>query len=182
MMKVPVATKHFAAGQTEMNAGIAQLVEHDLAKVGVASSSLVSRSNFTSLHLSSGPVTAYSLRRPVQLLLGCTEQVRTFGWVAEWSCSGLQLRVRRFDSDPSLHFSCNTVLPLQCARPDAIREASSQIAVLRQLDRDAIRISEIELITATGSIRRIPADIRWQTMLEQLCRQRIGVVIVHTNA
>ena len=29
------------------NAGIAQLVEHDLAKVGVASSSLVSRSSFT---------------------------------------------------------------------------------------------------------------------------------------
>ena len=28
-----------------LNAGIAQLVEHDLAKVGVASSSLVSRSN-----------------------------------------------------------------------------------------------------------------------------------------
>ena len=28
------------------NAGIAQLVEHDLAKVGVASSSLVSRSKF----------------------------------------------------------------------------------------------------------------------------------------
>jgi hypothetical protein len=25
--------------------------------------------------------------------------------VAEWLCSGLQLRVRRFDSDPSLHFS-----------------------------------------------------------------------------
>ena len=29
-----------------LNAGIAQLVEHDLAKVGVASSSLVSRSNY----------------------------------------------------------------------------------------------------------------------------------------
>jgi hypothetical protein len=26
-----------------------------------------------------------------------------YGWVAEWSCSGLQLRSRRFDSDPSLH-------------------------------------------------------------------------------
>ena len=26
------------------------------------------------------------------------------GAVAEWSCSGLQLRLRRFDSDPSLHF------------------------------------------------------------------------------
>ncbi len=24
------------------------------------------------------------------------------GLVAEWSCSGLQIRVRRFDSDPSL--------------------------------------------------------------------------------
>ncbi len=27
--------------------------------------------------------------------------------MAEWLCSGLQLRVRRFDSDPSLHFSCH---------------------------------------------------------------------------
>ena len=26
------------------------------------------------------------------------------GAVAEWSCSGLQLRVRRFDSDPRLHY------------------------------------------------------------------------------
>jgi hypothetical protein len=26
------------------------------------------------------------------------------GWVAEWLCSGLQSRGRRFDSDPSLHF------------------------------------------------------------------------------
>ncbi len=29
---------------------------------------------------------------------------RIKGWVAEWSCSGLQLRGRRFDSDPSLQF------------------------------------------------------------------------------
>ena len=32
----------------QLKAGIAQLVEHDLAKVGVASSSLVSRSNIQS--------------------------------------------------------------------------------------------------------------------------------------
>ena len=32
-------------GRFKVVAGIAQLVEHDLAKVGVASSSLVSRSN-----------------------------------------------------------------------------------------------------------------------------------------
>ena len=38
----------FAAPDFE-DAGIAQLVEHDLAKVGVASSSLVSRSKFNKL-------------------------------------------------------------------------------------------------------------------------------------
>ncbi len=27
---------------------------------------------------------------------------KIFGWVAEWLCSGLQSRGRRFDSDPSL--------------------------------------------------------------------------------
>ena len=34
-------------GEFFVNAGIAQLVEHDLAKVGVASSSLVSRSSYS---------------------------------------------------------------------------------------------------------------------------------------
>ncbi len=34
-----------------LNAGIAQLVEHNLAKVGVASSNLVSRSSFVLLRL-----------------------------------------------------------------------------------------------------------------------------------
>ena len=37
---------------------------------------------------------------------------RTFcfiGWVAEGLCSGLQLRVRRFDSDLSLHFESQCV-------------------------------------------------------------------------
>ncbi len=30
-------------------------------------------------------------------------QCRPPGWVAEWSCTGLQIRVRRFDSGLSLH-------------------------------------------------------------------------------
>lgn len=30
-------------------------------------------------------------------------QNRSNGWVAEWLCSGLQSRGRRFDSDPSLN-------------------------------------------------------------------------------
>ena len=57
--------------------GNSSVVEHNLAKVGVASSNLVSRSNVF---------------------------VYLYGWVAEWSCSGLQSRGRRFDSDPSLQF------------------------------------------------------------------------------
>ena len=63
------------------SAGIAQLVEHDLAKVGVASSNLVSRSIIALVRSSQSPLQ---------------------GWMAEWLCSGLQLRERRFDSDSSL--------------------------------------------------------------------------------
>ncbi len=43
----PVTTENYTLRQQQKQykfAGIAQLVEHDLAKVGVASSSLVSRS------------------------------------------------------------------------------------------------------------------------------------------
>ena len=72
-------------------AGIAQLVEHNLAKVGVASSSLVSRSNF--LHS----------RMPLVKLRVGMKVNGLEGWVAEWLCSGLQSRGRRFDSGLSLH-------------------------------------------------------------------------------
>ncbi len=55
------------------------MVEHNLAKVGVASSSLVSRSRIVFSFKASN------------------------GGVAEWLCSGLQSRRRRFDPDPRLH-------------------------------------------------------------------------------
>ena len=71
-------------------AGIAQLVERNLAKVEVGSSSLLSRSRSRE---------AFVL--PFFIILFLFSQSN--GWVAEWSCSGLQSRVRRFDSDPSLH-------------------------------------------------------------------------------
>ena len=71
-------------------AGIAQLVERNLAKVEVAGSNPVSRSSpFAASTLS-------PLRKPKKSAL-------MHGWVAEWLCSGLQSRVRRFNSDPSLH-------------------------------------------------------------------------------
>ena len=76
-------SRDHGGGYTQRFAGIAQLVERNLAKVEVASSNLVSRSIFSP----------------------------RYGSVTEWSCSGLQLRVRRFDSDPSLHFKviqCNS--------------------------------------------------------------------------
>ncbi len=34
-----------------------------------------------------------------------------FGWVAEWLCSGLQSRGRRFDSDPSLSMQIMDACP-----------------------------------------------------------------------
>ena len=68
-----------------MNAGIAQLVEHNLAKVGVASSSLVSRS------IKDVIITWLEGYLSLSAVL--------LGWVAEWLCSGLQSRGRRFDSD-----------------------------------------------------------------------------------
>ncbi len=71
-----------------MNAGIAQLVEHDLAKVGFASSSLVSRS--------SSKTSASS---------GClAERPEEFGALTKRLCSGLQIRLVRFDSGTRLHF------------------------------------------------------------------------------
>ena len=45
LAKVGVASSSLVFRSTVKNAEIAQLVEHDLAKVGVASSSLVFRSN-----------------------------------------------------------------------------------------------------------------------------------------
>src|SRR5690606_7432966 len=60
-----------------LKAGIAQLVEHDLAKVGVASSSLVSRSSFSLFF-------------------------NDFGAIAKRLCTGLQIHVGRFDSGSRL--------------------------------------------------------------------------------
>jgi hypothetical protein len=78
------------------------LVEHDLAKVGVASSSLVSRSSFFKRNLGA-PRFCF-----LRITKGCAASairatIKTDGQVAEWSCSGLQSRVRRFDSDLGLH-------------------------------------------------------------------------------
>ena len=45
-------------------------------------------------------------RHPGRFTLQFSRVVLTqCGSVAEWLCSGLQLRVRRFDSDPSLQFT-----------------------------------------------------------------------------
>ncbi len=48
MSEVSEGSQSSSGSKDEDYAGIAQLVEHDLAKVGVASSSLVSRSKFDS--------------------------------------------------------------------------------------------------------------------------------------
>ena len=54
MLALPKNIRIIPSRSFDVNAGIAQLVEHDLAKVGVASSSLVSRSKFTIPRLCGG--------------------------------------------------------------------------------------------------------------------------------
>ena len=78
------------------------MVEHNLAKVGVASSNLVSRSSFSPCSTSS------------------------YGWMAEWLCSGLQIRVPRFDSGSSLHnYKVTRTTPAQVAKLVDARDLKS---------------------------------------------------------
>ena len=72
-----------------LHAGIAQLVERNLAKVEVASSRLVSRSSFARNK---------NFQKPTNLL-----RTPSRGAVAKRLCTGLQIRVGRFDSGPRLH-------------------------------------------------------------------------------
>ena len=74
-------------------AGIAQLVERNLAKVEVASSRLVSRSRFQGLAIC-------RIRHDPMEAVGPAVQYN--GAMAEWLCSGLQSRVPRFDSESRL--------------------------------------------------------------------------------
>ena len=83
------------------------MVEHDLAKVGVASSSLVSRSRFKAKPRVTG----------VSAFQGEAKSPFSSGQVAEWSCSGLQSRVRRFDPDPGLQTSPRAIPALSYSRP-----------------------------------------------------------------
>ena len=75
-------------------AAVAQLVERNLAKVEVESSRLFCRSRFT------GEATRFP---PFRIIPRSSFPEYRAGGVAEWLCSGLQSRVRRFDSDPRLH-------------------------------------------------------------------------------
>ncbi len=88
-------------------AGIAQLVERNLAKVEVASSSLVSRSSF----MHKAPHAGFCYVGRLKWRSACSNLVgqAVTGLVAEWLCSGLQSRVRRFNSDPGLHLHARSV-------------------------------------------------------------------------
>ena len=64
MLALPKNIRIMPSHSFDLNAGIAQLVEHDLAKVGVASSSLVSRSKFQSLAKRLGIFSIYKTYSP----------------------------------------------------------------------------------------------------------------------
>ena len=90
----------FVAGSGRAcDAGVAQLVERNLAKVEVESSRLFCRSSL------SGGNRVTGFPRFTSGLRIFAEGPGIPGGVAEWLCSGLQSRVRRFDSDPRLQLS-----------------------------------------------------------------------------
>jgi hypothetical protein len=80
------------------HAGIAQLVERNLAKVEVASSSLVSRSRCREGEADQLPFFIESGRR----LKGMASVGSTQGAIAKRLCPGLQIRLGRFDSGSRL--------------------------------------------------------------------------------
>ncbi len=59
------------------------------------------------------------------------------GLVAEWSCSGLQIRVRRFDSDPGLH-----VVPADAARAAAAHDPRARDPFASELAATSLRVRE----------------------------------------
>jgi hypothetical protein len=92
------------------------LVEHDLAKVGVASSSLVSRSSCTKT-----PPAGVLFFTAVASAAGRDKlPASSSGRVAEWLCSGLQIRVRRFNSDLGLQIESPAPAGLSFARVLAV--------------------------------------------------------------
>ena len=70
--------------------------------------------------------------------------------MAEWSCSGLQLRVRRFDSDPSLHFRISEVRPPRLARVGEANVVCKALALCEPNDAN--------LRLAAGEIGRLQCD------------------------
>jgi hypothetical protein len=83
------------------------VVEHDLAKVGVEGSNPFSRSSFddeapyAGLRCFRARLAAARTSQAPALVEECASAI-SFGRVAEWLCSGLQIRVRRFNSDLGL--------------------------------------------------------------------------------
>ena len=78
-----------------LNAGVAQLVERNLAKVEVASSRLVSRSR-SSRKCFSGEFSG-TTQFAIHIAAGSG-----FGAIAKRLCSGLQIRLAQFDSGSRL--------------------------------------------------------------------------------
>ena len=62
-----------------------------------------------------------------------TSSLEYAGAVAEWSCSGLQLRVRRFDSDPRLHIQDNLSIQDALPRPNCTPARMAKLVDARDL-------------------------------------------------
>ncbi len=106
-------------------AGVAQLVERNLAKVEVASSRLVSRSKFR------GKPSAFPFQFQAVQSVECVLHM-SIGAVAKRLCTGLQIHVGRFDSGPRLQtFQEVLCLCLQCPGGEIGRHKGLKICFVK---------------------------------------------------
>src|SRR5690554_2410083 len=70
--------------------------------------------------------------------------------MAEWLCSGLQLRVRRFDSDSSLHFSTTSLQTPEFSAVSGVRSAE-----LRWCSGYTVRLARGHPVLQTPSPARV---------------------------
>ena len=132
------------------------MVERNLAKVEVASSSLVSRSTRRDREASEGfPFCLHRIARSG--ICGILRDAPT-GGVAERLCSGLQIRLGRFDSDPRLHHPIRSLRrPTQALQGNLYSCASVVSSCRRQTVRSDVLSSTLAQSGSICVIRRARA-------------------------
>ena len=129
------------------------MVERNLAKVEVGSSRLLSRSRIPGKTAGCIGFGASRTAANAETASRFPFLFRVSGGVAEWSCSGLQSRLRRFDSDPRLHILKS---PGRLPAPRAASEAglAHSASVMTRVERRSMETPYNAASSPDGEIGR----------------------------